>query len=447
METINILKVVFDALPSIVFVVDQDVRIQEYNTAASDLLMADRMIVIRQRAGDILYCAHSRETPEGCGRASSCKNCVIRNSVNEAFHGNRVVRRRTRIELIRNGNTIEVSALVSASPIVFQNRSFVLLVIEDIDEDINSLPQMFFETDDKGNITFVNRQFEIDFGFTIQDIQKGLNIAQSVAPEDAERALEHFKMTISGKNPKPFEGRLLKKDGSIISAIVYPKAIIRNDKIIGSKGFLINVTEQKRAEKALRESEERLSLAVKAASLGIWDWDIRKQVSVWNNKMFEIYGIPKENPIKYKKWAKMLVPEDYPKAKAVFHKIIANKGNDFVEFRIIRPDGITRHIQTGMGAITDENDRVIRLVGINIDISERKQNEEEREKLISELQQALAKVKQLSGCLPICCNCKKIRDDNGSWTQIEAYIHEHSEAQFTHGLCEECLRELYPDFS
>jgi len=71
--------------------------------------------------------------------------------------------------------------------------------------------------------------------------------------------------------------------------------------------------------------------------------------------------------------------------------------------------------------------------------------EEERERLIVELQEALAQVKTLSGLLPICMSCKKIRDDEGYWGQIELYIQQHSEAQFSHGICPECARALYPD--
>jgi hypothetical protein len=70
----------------------------------------------------------------------------------------------------------------------------------------------------------------------------------------------------------------------------------------------------------------------------------------------------------------------------------------------------------------------------------------EREKLIEELRDALSKVKLLSGFLPICASCKKIRDDKGYWRQIEAYIRDHSEAEFSHGVCPECARKLYPDF-
>ena len=78
------------------------------------------------------------------------------------------------------------------------------------------------------------------------------------------------------------------------------------------------------------------------------------------------------------------------------------------------------------------------------EIYHRKLMEEEREKLIRELQEALAKVKKLSGLLPICASCKKIRDDKGYWNQIESYVREHSEAEFSHGICPECMKKLYP---
>lgn len=76
---------------------------------------------------------------------------------------------------------------------------------------------------------------------------------------------------------------------------------------------------------------------------------------------------------------------------------------------------------------------------------ERKRAQREREKLIRKLQAALDNIKILRGLLPICAHCKKIRDDQGYWRQVEEYIREHSEAEFSHGLCPECAREHYAD--
>jgi HAMP domain-containing protein len=79
-------------------------------------------------------------------------------------------------------------------------------------------------------------------------------------------------------------------------------------------------------------------------------------------------------------------------------------------------------------------------------VESRQRTAEERERLIGELQQALGEVKVLRGILPICSSCKKVRSDQGSWQQIESYIREHSDAEFSHGICPECARRLYPQY-
>jgi PAS domain S-box-containing protein len=79
------------------------------------------------------------------------------------------------------------------------------------------------------------------------------------------------------------------------------------------------------------------------------------------------------------------------------------------------------------------------------DVSDRKAAETERERLIHELQEALARVRSLSGLLPICASCKKIRDKQGAWHNLETYIRKNTEADFTHGICPECRRTLYPE--
>jgi hypothetical protein len=80
-----------------------------------------------------------------------------------------------------------------------------------------------------------------------------------------------------------------------------------------------------------------------------------------------------------------------------------------------------------------------------MEIEERKRAQVEKDNLIVELQEALKKVRTLSGLIPICSSCKKIRDDQGYWSQIESYIRTHSGAEFSHGICPECAKKLYPD--
>ncbi len=83
--------------------------------------------------------------------------------------------------------------------------------------------------------------------------------------------------------------------------------------------------------------------------------------------------------------------------------------------------------------------------GMAQDVTERLEKAKERERLIKELQEALDQVTTLKGFIPICANCKKIRDDQGFWNQIESYIQQHSDARFSHGICPECVKKLYPE--
>ncbi len=80
-----------------------------------------------------------------------------------------------------------------------------------------------------------------------------------------------------------------------------------------------------------------------------------------------------------------------------------------------------------------------------LDIEQRKLTEKEKELLIRKLQKALNEVKTLSGLIPICAQCKKVRDDKGYWSQIESYIHDHSNADFSHSICPDCVKKLYPE--
>lgn len=81
------------------------------------------------------------------------------------------------------------------------------------------------------------------------------------------------------------------------------------------------------------------------------------------------------------------------------------------------------------------------------EIERRKKAENERDKVIQELKKALSEVKTLQGFLPICCICKNIRDDQGYWNKIESYIRDHSDAEFSHGICPECAKKHYPDLN
>ncbi len=126
----------FNAIPSPIFVVDNDVRILHLNCAAEGLMLIEKSgdSVYHMRGGDALHCLHAGETPEGCGHAPACADCVIRNSVNKAFSGDKVNRKKTMMELLTNKGIQNVHVLVTTSPFQFNDKDFSLLIIEDISE-------------------------------------------------------------------------------------------------------------------------------------------------------------------------------------------------------------------------------------------------------------------------------------------------------------------------
>ncbi len=127
------------------------------------------------------------------------------------------------------------------------------------------------------------------------------------------------------------------------------------------------------------------------------------------------------------------------------HKEMQNaktERRNYFNFQHKLASGEIRDVEVYSSPITLAGQKV--LYSIVHDISERKANEREREKLISDFEKALTKVKLLSGLLPICASCKNIRDDKGYWNQIESYIRDHSEAEFSHSICPDCAKRLYP---
>ena len=92
-----------------------------------------------------------------------------------------------------------------------------------------------------------------------------------------------------------------------------------------------------------------------------------------------------------------------------------------------------------------ENRIAERTAELSIEIAERKRYGAERDKVIVELQDALAHITTLTGLLPTCASCKRIRDAENNWVQMEEYIQKHSDAKFTHGICPQCAKKLYPE--
>jgi PAS domain S-box-containing protein len=130
------------------------------------------------------------------------------------------------------------------------------------------------------------------------------------------------------------------------------------------------------ANKSLAAQSERLSLATAVAEVGVWDWDLTSNTVTWDATMFEIYGFAPLFPMVYEKWSAAVYPEDLAAVEAVLRKTIEQKGEGSNEFRINLPNGATRDVSAKYRAVVDERGNATRLIGVNMDVTERKRAED-----------------------------------------------------------------------
>lgn len=206
---------------------------------------------------------------------------------------------------------------------------------------------------------------------------------------------------------------------------------------------------RKHMEKKLRESETRWQFALEGAGDGLWDWNAVTNHVYFSKQWKAMLGYAEDEIANnLDEWKRRIHPDDLDQVITDLERYFSGMTEIYRnEHRVRCKDGSYKWILDRGKIISWTKDgKPLRVIGTHADISARKKSDAEREKLIAELKDLLKKVKTLSGLLPICSFCKKIRDDKGYWRQLETYIQDHSEAEFSHSLCVECARKHYPDF-
>ena len=282
------------------------------------------------------------------------------------------------------------------------------------------------------------------FGYVVDELTDKKGPVDLVLPEDWPVVRENLRKRLSGETESiHYEFRGIKKNGEIIYVDVYGSETVYQGRpaVVGT---LLDITERKRAEKKIRQQREFLQKTMESLAHPFYVVDINDYTVIMANSASG-FAVSPERKTCYALTHKKDRPCSNTGCLCPLETVKETKKPVTVEHTHYDEKGNPILVEIHGYPIFDETGKVIQMIEYVLDITERKKFEEEREKLIAELQDALAKVKLLSGMLPICASCKKIRDDKGYWKQIESYITEHSEALFSHGMCPECAKKAYQE--
>jgi PAS domain S-box-containing protein len=239
--------------------------------------------------------------------------------------------------------------------------------------------------------------------------------------------------------------RLATKEGwHIIAELIGHVYLVDRKRIIQFN--IRNISDLKWAEKMLKQEKEKLFTILENHPSGVALLGHDCTYQYINATFTEITGYTLDDIPTSRDWFIRAYPDtDYR------HYVYSLWVNNLDRIEKREEEPVTLKV-----TCKDKTEKIINFISIQLrsneyiitcrDVTKEKFAEEEREKLILELKKALSEVKTLSGLLPICASCKKIRNDKGYWEQIEDYIHDHSEAEFSHGICPECGEKLYSEY-
>jgi PAS domain S-box-containing protein len=286
----------------------------------------------------------------------------------------------------------------------------------------------------------VNDEAVRHYGYSREEFLE-MTLEDVHSPEDL--ALLQADFAAGPQQGTPNIRRHRTKDGAIIEV-----EIIAHDTTFGSWDALLSVmtdvTERRKSEEALRRSRESFQQLFEEAPIGMAMIGADVGFGRVNRALCEMMGYSKEE-MKAVTFDRFVHPEDVEAHMSAAQEFLDNKRSSFKrEARYLRKSGEVLWGSLTVERIEDRSTgQMLFVLGMLEDITERRQAVQERERMIDELKESLASVKTLRGLIPICASCKKIRDDKGYWSQVEVYVRDHSEAEFSHGICPDCMKKLY----
>jgi PAS domain S-box-containing protein len=226
-----------------------------------------------------------------------------------------------------------------------------------------------------GRILFWSRGAEVLYGW-LSNEALGRN-AQELLQTECTEPPEHIEATLLRQGLWEGEAIHHTRDGARV--VVASRWALQRDTDGAPVRILTitnDITDRKQAEADLLLLTERLSLATAVAKVGVWEWDLASNTLTWDATMFDIYGFPIVVPMPYDRWSAAVHPQDLPAVEAMLRRAIEDKGQGAAEYRIILPDGSVRNVSAVERVVLDERGNVCRLIGVDMDVTERKRSED-----------------------------------------------------------------------
>ncbi len=202
-------------------------------------------------------------------------------------------------------------------------------------------------------------------------------------------------------------------------------------------------SKQRRAEEELRKSQNHLQTIIETEPECVKLLSRDGSLLHMNRAGLAMIEADSFDDVKSQSVYALIAPEYREEFRSLTERNFSGESG-IMEFEMIGLKGGRLRLETHAVPLRNTNGDIYASLGITRNVTERRLAEKEREKLISKLQDALANVKTLKGLLPVCAWCKKVRDDRGYWDKLENYIRQRSDADFTHGICPECLKKEDP---
>ncbi|WP_190315946.1 PAS domain S-box protein [Pseudanabaena sp. UWO310] len=239
-------------------------------------------------------------------------------------------------------------------------------------------PVAIFQINQKNECTYVN-------GFWSQltgqepSVALGYGWLQTIHPDDREQLYQQWTQAIKQQVYYQGEGRCLKPDGTICYFYCQAMPELNEDGIFtGYIGTLTDISDRKQAELRLQHTTDRLALALKSGAIGCWEWGVQDNIAFWDDRMYELYGVSKETTpqFSYEMWIAALHPDDRVASEITTQQITSGQIDEYdTEFRVVHPDGSIHFIKAYGTLKRDVDGNPQSIIGINFDISDRKQAE------------------------------------------------------------------------